>query len=51
MQMRELSDEGSIAQALQDPICQSAFDKIAMAMVGQVNRRAAAAPGPALPVL
>jgi ATP-binding protein involved in chromosome partitioning len=51
MQMREKSDVGSIAEALEDPICASAFDKIMRAMVRQVNSRAAAAPGPSLPVL
>jgi ATP-binding protein involved in chromosome partitioning len=51
MQMREKSDVGSIADALEDPICTSAFDKIVRAMVRQVNAKAATAPGPALPVL
>lgn len=51
MQMRALSDEGSIDQALTDPICDTAFDKIVRAMVRQINQRAAAAPGPSLPVL
>ena len=51
MQMREKSDEGGIAQALEDPICSAAFDKIVRAMVRQVNARAAQAPGPSLPVL
>lgn len=51
MQMREKSDVGSIADALHDPICAAAFDRIVRAMVRQVNSRAAAAPGPSLPVL
>ncbi len=51
MQMRALSDDGSIAEALTDPICSAAFDKIVRAMVRQINQRAAAAPGPSLPVL
>lgn len=51
MQMREKSDVGSIADALQDPICSIAFEKIAKDVVRQVNLRAAAAPGPSLPVL
>lgn len=51
MQMREKSDEGFIANALEDPICAAAFNKIVRAMVRQVNQRAAVAPGPSLPVL
>lgn len=51
MQMRALSDDGSIEQALHDPICSAAFDKIVRSMVRQINMRAAAAPGPSLPVL
>lgn len=51
IQMREKSDEGSIAQALEDPICAAAFDKIVRALVRQINQRAASSPGPSLPVL
>ena len=51
MQMREKSDVGSIAEALEDPICAAAFDKIVRATVRQVNAQAATAPGPSLPVL
>lgn len=51
MQMREKSDEGSIAEALEDPICSSAFDKIVRAILRQVNSQAAASRGPSLPVL
>ena len=51
MQMREKSDVGSIAEALEDPICSAAFTKIVRALLRQVNSRAAAAPGPSLPVL
>ncbi|MBX3423275.1 MAG: Mrp/NBP35 family ATP-binding protein [Pirellulaceae bacterium] len=51
MQMREKSDVGSIADALHDPICSAAFDRIIRALVRQVNTRAAATPGPSLPVL
>jgi ATP-binding protein involved in chromosome partitioning len=51
MQMREKSDVGSIADALHDPICHAAFDKIVRSMVREVNSRAAKSKGPALPVL
>lgn len=51
MQMREKSDVGLIAGALEDPICASAFDKIVRALCRQINIRAAATPGPSLPVL
>jgi ATP-binding protein involved in chromosome partitioning len=51
MQMREKSDLGLIAGALEDPICESAFDKIVRALCRQINSRAAATPGPSLPVL
>jgi ATP-binding protein involved in chromosome partitioning len=51
MQMREKSDVGSIGEALEDPICSSAFEKIVRATLRQVNSQAAVAGGPSLPVL
>jgi len=51
MQMREKSDEGSIADALEDPICSVAFDKIIRSLMRQVVAQAAASGGPSLPVL
>jgi ATP-binding protein involved in chromosome partitioning len=51
MQMREKSDVGSIGEALEDPICAAAFDKIIRATLREVNAQAAASKGPSLPVL
>ena len=52
MQLRQASDEGQLSAALQDPICQSAIDKIVRSMIGRLSQQAAAAPGgAALPVL
>lgn len=51
MQMREKSDDGFIAEALDDPICSSAFDKIVRALLRQICSQAAASRGPSLPVL
>ena len=52
MQMRAESDEGRIGNAVLDPVCKPALDKIVEAMCTRINDRAAAQPnGPALPVL
>lgn len=51
MQMREKSDEGSIAEALEDPICSVAFDKIIRGLLRQVRSQTATSRGPSLPVL
>ncbi len=51
MQMREQSDEGHIARALEDPICASAFDHIVRALLREVTAQASKASGPSLPVL
>ncbi|RMF40709.1 MAG: iron-sulfur cluster carrier protein ApbC [Planctomycetota bacterium] len=52
MQMRQNSDEGHLADALDDPICAAALGRITRALVQQIADRAAATPqGPALPVL
>ncbi len=52
MQLRQNSDTGELSSALDDPICESALNKIVRAMVHRVNDQAAAAPtGAALPVL
>lgn len=52
MQLRSNSDEGNLSTALQDPICDAAFQRIVQALCTRVNDEAAAAPhGPTLPVL
>ena len=52
IQLRQQSDTGNLSDALDDPICQSAIDKIVRSMIGRISQRAAAAPtGAALPVL
>ncbi|GAB5403130.1 MAG: Mrp/NBP35 family ATP-binding protein [Aureliella sp.] len=52
IQIRQDSDEGNIATALDDPICGAALDRIVRSLVRGVNDKAAAAPtGAALPVL
>jgi ATP-binding protein involved in chromosome partitioning len=52
IQLRQESDTGNLANALSDPICHSALDKITRAMIRQINANAAASPSsPALPVL
>ncbi|MFN3192433.1 MAG: P-loop NTPase [Aureliella sp.] len=52
IQLRQESDGGNLATALEDPICFAALDKIARSVCRQINDRAAATPnGPALPVL
>ena len=50
--LREHSDEGKLSSALDDPICDSALNKISRALVRGLADKAAAAPkGAALPVL
>lgn len=50
--LRQHSDDGQLGQALEDPICDTMMNRIARALVRQINDKAAAAPnGPALPVL
>lgn len=52
MQLRTESDDGNLKQALEDPICNAAFDKIARALCRKINDESAKKPfGPALPVL
>lgn len=52
IQMRQQSDEGNLASALDDPICSAAVDKIVRALLRKIGDEAAAAPtGAALPVL
>ncbi|HBE67172.1 MAG TPA: ATP-binding protein [Planctomycetaceae bacterium] len=52
IQMRQQSDEGNLASALDDPICAAAIDKIVRALARKVGDEAAAVPtGAALPVL
>lgn len=52
VQLRSESDEGNLKQALEDPICNSAFDKIARALCRKISDQAAQKPlGPTLPVL
>ncbi len=52
IQIREESDEGNIASALEDPINAAAMEKIVRALSRGINGKAAAAPtGAALPVL
>lgn len=50
--LREQSDNGGLATALEEPICHAAMDRIVRALVRELGRRAAAAPLSApLPVL
>lgn len=52
MQLRQESDGGNLNGALEDPICDTAIDKIVRSMIRHINDQAAAKPhGPALPVL
>ncbi|MCA9132333.1 MAG: Mrp/NBP35 family ATP-binding protein [Planctomycetales bacterium] len=52
IQLRAESDTGNLSQALEDPLCHSALDKIVRSLVRQIGSRAAQAPtGAALPVL
>jgi ATP-binding protein involved in chromosome partitioning len=52
MQLRQQSDVGNLRDALQDPICSSAMDKIVFSLLQGMSMRAAAAPvGAPLPVL
>lgn len=52
IQIREESDEGNIASALDDPICGAALDRIVRSLARGVSDKAASAPaGAALPVL
>ena len=51
LQLRSESDEGQLKQALEDPICSSAFDQIVRALCRKVNADNAQKSGPALPVL
>ncbi len=52
IQLRQQSDVGNLRDALQDPICSSAIDKIVFSLLQGMSIRAAAAPvGTALPVL
>lgn len=52
IQLREQSDEGGIAKALEDPICKTAMDKIVRSLARGMSVSAASAPaGAALPVL
>lgn len=50
--LRAQSDEGGLAQALDEPTCHAAMDRIVRALVRELARRAAAAPVSApLPIL
>lgn len=50
--LRQRSDEGGLAQALEDPTCHAAMDRIVRALVRELARRAAQAPLSApLPIL
>jgi len=50
--LRQQSDQGGLAQALEEPICHAAMDRIVRALVRELARRAALAPISApLPVL
>lgn len=52
IQLRQESDGGNLSGALDDPICDSAMNKIARALVRRINDNSAASPnGPDLPVL
>jgi ATP-binding protein involved in chromosome partitioning len=52
IQLRQQSDVGGLREALEDPICNSALDKIVQSLLLGMSLRAAAAPtGAALPVL
>ena len=52
IQLREQSDTGNLSDALDDPICKTALDKIVRSMIRRIGQRAAEAPtGAALPVL
>lgn len=52
IQLRQQSDTGDLDAALSDPICDAAMNKIARALVRQINDKVAAAPtAAALPVL
>lgn len=52
IQLRQRSDTGNLSDALDDPICKSALDKIVRSMIRCIGQRAAEAPtGAALPVL
>lgn len=52
IQLRQQSDTGRLSDALEDPICDRAIDKIARSMIRGMSDRASAAPtGAALPVL
>ena len=52
MQLRQRSDTGNLSDALDDPICKAAMDKIIRSMIRRIGQRAAEAPaGAALPVL
>ena len=50
--LRQKSDQGGLAAALEDPICHGAMDRIVRALVRELARRAAVAPMSApLPIL
>ena len=50
--LRQQSDEGQLANALQDPICEATMNKVTRALVRRIGDKAAETPnGPALPVL
>jgi ATP-binding protein involved in chromosome partitioning len=52
IQLRQQSDTGNLQDALQDPICTAALDRIVHSLLTGMSMRAAAAPvGSALPVL
>jgi ATP-binding protein involved in chromosome partitioning len=52
IQLRQQSDTGNLSEALQDPICKVAMDKIVQSLIGRISQRAAALPtGAPLPVL
>ncbi|MCA9191156.1 MAG: Mrp/NBP35 family ATP-binding protein [Planctomycetales bacterium] len=52
IQLREDSDSGNLATALENPICSTAIDKIVQSILLQLSQQAASKPaGAALPVL
>ncbi len=52
MQLRQQSDTGNLSDALNDPICHAAIDKIIRSMIRRIGQRASEAPtGASLPVL
>lgn len=52
IQLRQQSDSGQLAAALEDPICSVAIDRVIRSMIRRIGQQAASAPtGAALPVL